>query len=156
MKLFILLSAVVTMMFTNGFIFEDAPKHFIVAKAGSLKMNPKAQAKLENAFKAVYGDKIGFEMLKLEKIDGQIWLAVYGNKGTVAAPLKMVEGQSVLDFGGPLGIVNCTTTSSCSCCKVSSCACSKKNGGQEDCGSSSCDKKEVESSDVMAIESMLF
>lgn len=145
------------MLLTNGFISnDDAPKHFIVSKAGSLKMSPKTEAKLENAFKAVYGERIGFEMLKLERNDGKIWLAIYGNKGTVAAPLKIVEGQSVLDFGGPLGIVNCTTTSSCSCCKVSSCDCSKKNGGQVDCGSSACNKKEVESSDIKALESMLF
>jgi hypothetical protein len=144
------------MMFTNEYSSTDDPKHFVLSRAGSLKMSPKTQAKLENAFKAVYGEKIGYEMLKLEKIDGKIWLAVYGNKGTIAAPVKIVQGQSVLDFGGPLGAVNCVTTSSCSCCKVSSCDCSKKNGGQESCGSSGCGTKEVESNDIKAIESMLF
>lgn len=121
-----------------------AKQFYPIAKVGSLKMDGEKMGRLTKAFKAGYGKQLGFESLHLEKADRNIWLVVEGSKGTLAIPLKARNGMNGIDTTGPLGAVNCHTTSSCSCCKATSCACSKKNGGQDDCGSSACDKSEVD------------
>jgi hypothetical protein len=124
-----------------GQVHADGKKKIKVADAKTLKMSPKTHSALTKAFKAVFAKKMGFERLVIET-DGQPFLVMYGQRGTVAIPLKIDGEYAVIDAGGGTAAVICSTTTSCSCCKATSCACSKKNGGQEDCGSSDCDKDE--------------
>ena len=131
---------------------SDSKKFFGINKANSLKIPPKKEMQLVKAFKKGYGKSLGYESLTLEKIKGKVWLVVSGNKGNLGIPLVANDGMQGIDLGGPLGAVNCITTNSCECCKASSCGCSKKNGGQVDCGSSSCEKREVDVMDTGTAE----
>ena len=131
---------------------SESKTFYGISKVGSLKIPPKKKMHLEKAFKKGYEKSIGYEQLQLEKIDRKVWLVINGNKGNLAIPLVTNDGLQGIDLGGPLGAVNCITTNSCECCKASSCACSKKNGGQVDCGSSNCEKREVDVMDPGTLE----
>ncbi len=122
----------------------DKGKQYIVAKVGAKHLSKKVESDLEEAIVAGYKAKPNSVELKKGK-DGMYlsWSFGVERVNYISVALKSSKGNYIIDFGGPLSLTNCTTNSGCSCCKTD-CSCSKKNGGQEDCGSSACDKKEVD------------
>ena len=109
-----------------------------MSSAKSFKLSAEKEEMLVVAFKKVYGKRIGFEKLSLEKVDGQAWIAVFGSDGTVGVQLKMDRGQWVMDLLQSAALI-CKKGDGCSCCKFSDCGCGKR-GGTTSCGSTSCDE----------------
>ena len=143
--------------FTNNTI-PPKDKHFVVAKVGSKQIAKGTKAKLLQAFRAEYSKNAQVRDITLIKMDdGDIWLAFLGGGDgtpTVSMELKVVNGTRVIDLGGPLQINNCLTTDDCTCCTTES-ACSKKNGGQESCGTGSCISKTTDDVISSAMASVL-
>ena len=135
-----LFSIFVTLILISAFTGHyEKGEHFVVAKVGSDQIAKAVQSKLLKAFKANYGAKAQVEEISIVKMRRKTWVAFLGINGTptVTIELKTFGRNMGIDLGGPLQINNCKTTSSCSCCNTS-CECSKKNGGQESCGSGNC------------------
>ena len=144
--LLVLLGTLVFLAFTHRNSTNDKDKIFVVGKSDAKYLAKKVEARLYKAIVKGYGKKPrSVELLKEGRHSFLSWSfgASNGLVENISVKLKSVEGNSVIDFGGPLSLTNCKTTSDCSCCKTD-CSCSKKNGGQEDCGSSNCDEVPVD------------
>jgi len=145
--IFLIASIVAFSAFTGQFSLDgDKDKMYIVAKSNAKYLSKKVEAQLYKAILAGYKQKpLSVELLKEGRQTFLSWSfgVENGLVENMSVALKPLKGNYVIDFGGPLSLTNCITTTSCSCCKTD-CSCSKKNGGQEDCGSSDCDKREVD------------
>lgn len=114
---------------------DSDPGFFKVASLKTLKMDSKTQLKLSNAYKAQFGKTpCQVKLIPGGKNGTYLWFESCDKGGqTFGIQLSSKENFFGINFGQPLGINNCNTTSSCTKCKVG-CGCAR------DSGEGSCDQ----------------
>ncbi len=154
------------LLLTTGFMLTsfvssngDKGKTYVVAKKGAKSLSKRVNAELYKAVSIAFGKKPkSVELIKGHNGMYVSWSfnADRGKSEYISVKLTAQNEDYVIDFGGPLAATNCKTNSDCECCKTD-CSCSKKNGGQEDCGSSACDKKDTDDDEesIMAMAGSL-
>ncbi len=123
-----------------------AERYYTVASVGQQQIPAATKAKLLAAFRAQYGKNASVKEIKLVTKSNNHWLVFLGGGDgtpTVGIELTVINGNLSIDLGGPVAINNCNPKGNCSCCNTE-CACSKKNGGQDSCGSDACESVQTD------------
>lgn len=151
------LAAVIITASSSFTTSPTAERYYKVAAVGQQQIPAANRAKLLAAFRAHYGANASVKEIKIMQKNNSHWLVFLGGGDgtpTVGMELKVVNGFLSLDMGGPVAINNCNPKGNCSCCNTE-CACSKKNGGQDSCGSDDCESVSTDEVLPSAIRNVL-